>query len=145
MPFVSVPLEDLEAFLTARGFTPDVSGGERTFVRVGTVNPTLKIVVYTSVAVGASAARGTGKDAIRVVLLGTTPGVRDGVRCLGKTTRVNRTGTVAGVLQRLKARIIEASTLATTYGPPCPRCGGTTYGDSGRCVGACYSRPHPRS
>ncbi len=129
--YVSVPTEQLDTLLLTRGFTPATVGAERVYTRSSKTNPALRIVVYSSVRQGDEKARKVGKDAIRVVLLGKTPRREF---CLAKTTRINRTGTVEGVLDRVWDRIKEASTAAQTYGCACPKCGSPTYADSGRCI-----------
>lgn len=129
--YVSVPTENLDNLLLARGFTPATVGSERIYTRTSKTNPALRIVVYSSVRQGEEKARKVGKDAIRVVLLGKTPHRE---WCLAKTTRINRTGTIEGVLDRVWDRIKEASSASQNYGCECPKCGSPTYADSGRCI-----------
>lgn len=91
----------------------------------------LKMVVYTSVAWSAAKARACGNDAIRVALVFCDAnGRRTGV---SSTTKVLRTGSVDGVLARLRTRMADA--WAERRGlKRCARCGAPAYGDSGRCV-----------
>lgn len=129
--FVTVPASALDALLANRGFTTEVKGTERVYTRTSRTNPSLRIVVYSSMTEGADKTRGVGKDAIRVNLLGKV-GEREW--CLHKGTRINRTGTVEGVVERLWGRVKDAADAAANFGDPCPKCKAPTYKDSGRCI-----------
>lgn len=129
--YVSVPTKQLDNLLLTRGFTPDTVGAERVYTRTSKTNGALRIVVYSSVKEGDTSARKTGSDAIRVVLLGKT-NMKEW--CLAKTTRINRTGTVQKVLDRVWDRVKEAAMAAQRYGCACQKCGSPTYADSGRCI-----------
>ena len=65
--YVDVPAQDLFGMLAGAGFTRGVVGREVTYTRKHDRDPRLSVVVFTSVAEGASDARGCGEDAIRVV------------------------------------------------------------------------------
>lgn len=88
--------------------------------------------VYTSVTTKKGVSRGAGEDAIRVcVLYQSGNGPEGPTRGLGHETRVNRVGSVEGVMYRVTERIVEAEALKLAW---CPRCGGPAYADSGNCI-----------
>jgi hypothetical protein len=139
--FVTVPTQELDNFLTCRGFTPGLVGSERVYTRSGKEKPNLRIVVYSSVKEGEAQARKKGQDAIRVLLLGSSPSSRSGTYCLHKTARINRVsakGTqgegVQAILGRIWDRVKEACEASKKFGGPCRKCGAPTYSDSGRCT-----------
>lgn len=130
--FVNVPSSKIDELLASRGFTTEVKGKERVYTRTSKTNPSLRIVVYSSITDGADKARGVGKDAIRVNLLGK---VGDREWCLHKGTRINRTGTVEGVIERIWGRVKVAADASKGYGDhPCSKCSAPTYADTGRCI-----------
>lgn len=103
---VLVPAEQLFAFLASKGFAERQQRGvEIVYERRHDRDPRYRVLVYTSVRRGASAARAVGKDAIRVCAI-----FDDGQRSFGvaKLPRVHRTGTVDGVLERVIDRSREA-------------------------------------
>lgn len=111
--FVEVPPARLREALEKAGFVraTDLKYTEEVYERVHHRNPDFRVRVYTSIACGAT--RGCGKDAIRVVAL-RNPSVlerearRTNLTCVHKATRVHRTGTVEGVLERMLGRMREA-------------------------------------
>lgn len=131
--FVDVPRSAFEAFFGDKGFEPQERFGELTYEREVSrrgAGP-VKVLVYTTVPFGGGRARPVGKDAIRVsVVFCDANGKRHGV---SSETKVLRTGTVEGVLERLLERMrlawIEARKLKV-----CPDCESPAYADSGRCV-----------
>lgn len=145
--FVEVPEEAFRAF-EKKGFTADRSGNELVYRRTSTENPGLTILVYTSVAIGATVARGCGKDAVRVVLvgfMGTRPdGSSRGERGLF-TQKVLRVTSVEGVLNRAWNACYHAALGGQKYGGPCPHCGAITYADSKRCTVPECRRAHAPS
>lgn len=136
--FTQVPLADIHSFLTEKRFTPDRVGDERVYTRTGR-NSSLRIVVYSSVQEGETAARDCGTDAIRVVLLGKS---RTEERCFYKARRINRTGTVQEILDRVLNRILEAAEASKNYHGPCTKCGCPLYADSGRCTNTICRKDH---
>lgn len=135
--FVEVPAESIDSLLLGKGFVAGLQGNEKTYTRVGKDNPLLSIVVYSSVALGASTARGCGDDAIRVILVGEARKVNDVFHrsfCLHKTKKILRTGSVEKILDRVMDRVMEAAIASKKFGGPCEKCGSVTYRDSGRCL-----------
>jgi hypothetical protein len=137
--YVEVPRAAFEAFFAARGFEPAERWGELAFEREvvssGGRRPSsaglVKVVVYTSVPFGGGRARPVGRDAVRVsVVFRDCNGGQHGV---SSETKVLRTGTVEGVLERVLGRMREAWAAALGLGR-CARCGAPAYADSGRCV-----------
>lgn len=114
MSAVSVPLVTLETFLTARGFSRSSVGNEIVFERVHHACQHVIIRVYTSVEVGETVSRGIGKDAIRASAFYRPP-VGGQSRGVGKATRINRTGTIEGVLARLEERMREVYRAANHF------------------------------
>lgn len=108
---VVVPAEAIFAFLKARGFTlrPNTYRMRRSqevvYERPHAADPRYRVLVYTSVREGSSAARSVGTDAIRVCAI-----FNDGATSRGicKLPIVKRTGTVEGVLARMLERMREA-------------------------------------
>lgn len=88
------------------GFTEDTSAkGERTFFRE-IPNTNKKVVVYTTIV--KDSVREVGKDAIRIC--GVYVNSEDKVLGLVKNKRVNRTGDIDGIVERMYQRMRE------TYG-----------------------------
>lgn len=95
--------------MTAAGFTPDAeqSGNELVLSRQHHVDPTMWVKIYTSLPQGGGNGRSCGSDAIRVLLIFRNEKTgRSG--CLFKATRVHRTGTQQGVIDRTIQRAREA-------------------------------------
>lgn len=133
MSRTNIPGTTIERFLQEKGFVRGVRGHEVTYEKLNHNNSCAKVIVYTSLGVGELVVRDTGKDAIRVLLLGKMP---DGKWiCLNKSKRVHRTGTVEAVLERMLERMRESYALANQFAKhPCLKCRGCTWPDSGRCV-----------
>lgn len=107
--YVAVPAEAIEKKLADMGFVRGSFGGEVTFSLVHKRCKHITITVYTSLPVRGSEVRGVGEDAIRVTAVYKKPWRgRDFVRVVHRATRVHRTGSVEGVLQRLYERAREA-------------------------------------
>lgn len=107
--YVEVSREKMEAMLKGAGFEvhAQAKGHEVVYRRRHHADPTMWVKVYTSLSKDASAARGCGEDAIRVVLVFENP--RTGASgCLYKCPRVYRTGSEQKVLDRLLERMREA-------------------------------------
>jgi hypothetical protein len=107
-PFVQVRREVFLARLAAAGFHPDPEArGEVQVVRQHHMDPTMHVRIYTSLPLEGGNTRAVGADAIRVLLMFKNPqSGRSG--CLFKATRVNRTGTEDGVIERTIQRAREA-------------------------------------
>lgn len=111
--YVEVNSEAFEALLTSLGFSSHVANSELVYTkRPYSECPELMLKVYTSIAVGDSAARGCGEDAIRVVAVWDN-GATDGKKIsfgVCKNARVYRTGSQEGVFERVQDRIAQADT-----------------------------------
>lgn len=104
--FVEVPAAAIQERLAAAGFRlVPATRGEEVYERAHDKDARYTVKVYSSVVRGATEARSCGADAIRVVALFTP---RDKTYPIFKSTRVYRTGTVAGVLDRMVERMREA-------------------------------------
>lgn len=110
--FVSVPSEKLESFLKDKGFKRTETRTEVVYVFNHKVNKNIQIKVYTSIKIGNQAARGCGKDAIRVCAV-----FNNGKKSFGiaKLPRVYRTGSVDKVLDRMLERMREAYSVSTDW------------------------------
>ncbi len=108
--YVEVSREDMVNALTKAGFTASPLGGELMFYRVHHLDSTMMVKIYTSMPRNGGDSRACGEDAIRVVLIFSTA-QRSG--CLYKATRVFRTGTSAGVIERTLDRAREAYAAGT--------------------------------
>lgn len=97
---------DFEKFLSDKGFVRTESGDEVVYVKDHDQVSHLIIKVYTSIRIGAKAARAVGEDAIRVCALFVKDEKTFGV---GKFARVYRTGNQEGVFERTASRIEEAT------------------------------------
>ena len=104
MSFVPVPAEAIRARLVQAGFErlPTRPGTEEVYRRAHDADPRYVVKVYSSIREGAQAARGRGKDAIRVVAV-----FEDRVG-IYKAERVYRTGSIEGVLDRMMYRARQA-------------------------------------
>lgn len=143
--FVSVPthrleelLEDVGERVRARGgsFLWTSQGRERVFELTPHASPVpTRIRIFTSVAVGESAARDCGKDAIRIVVgrvQGADPdrGANGVFRPLEKGTKILRTAPqgipeahrIEKFVERLKGAIRDAYVRARAV-KACPTCG----------------------
>lgn len=147
--YVEIDRGRMETFLQGMGFTemfvePSRYERELIYVRCHDKDPKLVIKVYTSIASSSSVARERGADAIRVVLVGSSPGVLSAG--IWKGTKILRTGTVAGVFERIRERAREAYAVANRVrlAPHCKECGFYTYLDTRRCAnGECITRKQP--
>lgn len=111
--FVSVPSQVLEDFLQKKGFTATTQRNEIVYIKRSKVDPNLMLKVYTSIAVGSTAVRAAGKDALRCCVvwdngLGRSFGV-------GKFNPVFRVHSVQSVLERLELRLKEAAQRARDW------------------------------
>ena len=106
--FVHVPAAAIRERLAAAGFRllPG-QHGEEVYERAHARDSRYTIKVYSSIQRGAGEARDCGKDAIRVVAL-FRPWENAVANCVHKSTRVHRSGTVDGVLDRMIERAREA-------------------------------------
>ena len=99
--FVNIKLEEMDAFLTERGFQPITLAGtvEKVYAkRVDKAGITLSLRVYTGVEGGES--RGVGEDAIKIMLF--TKNASGKICKVGGSKRVNR---VKGWKSNLQARL----------------------------------------
>ena len=110
--YVEVPARDIEAFCRKHKFDRTVHRREVVYVRSSVRNPDVKIKVYTSIRVGRSAARGNGKDSIKVCVV-----FDNGRRAfgIGKFPRVHRTGSPEAVLARVLERLKAAAKRANEW------------------------------
>lgn len=110
--FVEVPSAVLFKHLEAHGFTDVTMFREVVYQRVHHIDPRYKILIYTSVARGATTARACGADAIRVA-----PIVLEGFRSRGiaKLPRILRTGSVEAVFERVIERAREAYAICNEH------------------------------
>lgn len=112
--FVQIPSATLFAFLESKGFVQSPEGKrsyrEVVYERAHHKDARYKVLVFTSIAAGATNARKLGADAIRVVALFERAPDKDGWTYseARKQKRVFRTGTVEGVLERMYERMREA-------------------------------------
>lgn len=144
MAYVAITRKAIEEFLTARRFEAAKRGNELVFIRSHSKCPGLKMLVYTSLAYDGLQARGCGQDAIRCCLIFSHDDGWSRDAGIGKTTRVHRVTSEAGILSRLGDRLqtlaAEASQMLMD---PCPHCGAPRYADSGRCVSWKCRKEHP--
>ncbi len=92
---------DLRAMLDSAGFSEIDSRGELVFERVHARTPAIRVRVYTTIRNGE--VREVGDDAIRVCLVYRNK--NGDTRGLSKGKRVNRTGTVGGIVGRTLGRM----------------------------------------
>lgn len=96
------------AALEEKGFVVDSEAyGELVYMRQHHRDPTMYVKIYTSMPLAAGDTRGRGEDAIRVLLVFMNPRTKKS-GCLYKASRVYRTGTQAGVIERTLERAREA-------------------------------------
>lgn len=110
--FVEVPSPVLVAFLEKLKFSPTRVGNEVVYERASGQCEHMKLRVYTSIRVGEENARGLGKDAIKVAAFYKRGTYSKGI---AKVARVYRTGTVDGVLLRIKDRILAVAEVANKW------------------------------
>jgi hypothetical protein len=105
--YVEVSRESFISRLEQAGFKPDPEArGELVYQRQHDLDPTMFVKIYTSLPLNGGDVRPAGADAIRVLLVFNNPRTgRSG--CLFKASRVYRTGTEAGVLDRTLQRARE--------------------------------------
>jgi hypothetical protein len=132
--FVPVSMRDFEALLGRHGFERDAAASTRARQEALSVALTgeTKLVVYTTVPVGAAEVRDVGEDSIKVALIGPK-----GRPLMKRQPYACRTrGWRSTLLDRLDVAL-------ATLGAPCARCGGPTVareGSSGTFHG-CVSYP----
>jgi hypothetical protein len=103
--FVAVPSQTLEDHLQKKGYRRTVQRNEVVYIKRSQVDPSLMIKVYTSIAIGQTAVRAAGRDAIRCCVVWDNGFRSFGV---GKFPPVFRVHSVQSVLERLDARLKEA-------------------------------------
>lgn len=115
--YVEVPLDAILGRLVKAGFTKEMRPGEITYSRQHDRDTRLKVIVYTSIAENATAGRGCGEDAIRVVALfsWTRRGETEVRRKKLYTGRVFRVTSVEGVLDRMMERARDAYAACNTW------------------------------
>ena len=108
--YVQVSREAMITALERAGFGVDadpMNGGELVYIRQHHLDPTMYVKVYTTLGVRGGDVRAKGADAIRVLLIfRNEKSGKSG--CLYKATKVLRTGTEAGVIERTLERAREA-------------------------------------
>jgi hypothetical protein len=103
--FIEVPSAAIQERLAVAGFElMAATHGEEVYLRVHDKDERYAIKVYSSIQRGESSVRKCGADAIRVVALFQP---RDKVYPIFRSARVYRTGSVAGVLDRMVERMRE--------------------------------------
>ena len=110
--------------LKGAGFEEEFSEGvkERIFSR--SVNPDVRVMVYTSIS--AKGIRGRGKDAIRVCAVRKFSDGKE--RGIVKNKRVNRTGEISNIVQRVLDRMRSSwKEVKKTEGRRCSKCGAHTF------------------
>lgn len=111
--YVPVPAQDIEDFLSSKGFARTVQYREVVYVRAHEKNPEVKVKVYTSIRTGAVQARSCGADSIKIC---TVFEGRNGRSFgIGKFPRVHRTGSPAAVLERTLERMKQAYRRGTEW------------------------------
>jgi hypothetical protein len=102
-----MPAHAIRSRLSTAGFkrSPTSSGNEEVYDLWHTRDNHYVVRVYSSIRAGMDEARGCGGDAIRIVALHIDNNV---VTPIFKATRIHRTGTVEGVLDRMIERSREA-------------------------------------
>lgn len=106
MSYVDVPAAAIRERLVAAGFhLVPATRGEEVYERAHDKDMRYTLKVYSTIQRGEVVARACGADAIRVVALFTP---RDKSYPVFKSARVYRTGTVAGVLERMVQRARDA-------------------------------------
>ncbi len=130
----------IKTFLTEMGFkeTPQEGCAETVFGKESRRLRGVVMLVYTSIE-GAEV-REKGTDAIRVCAVGVNRfGERRG---LASETRVHRTGSLEGIPDRVKDRIVDVAAELNNI-PVCGDCGAATFRrKNGRacCTDFCWSR-----
>lgn len=104
--YFAVPASAIEDFLTDKKFERTVQRNEVVYSRKSSRNPNVILKVYTSIRIGASAVRGSGKDAIRACVI-----FDNGQRSfgIGKFPPVFRVTSTNSVLLRLDERLRQAA------------------------------------
>ncbi len=105
--FVVMPAHVIRSRLFAASFVraTNIRGDEEVYDRRHDRDPRYVVRIYSSIRAGMDEARGRGGDAIRVVALLIVGNV---VTPIYKGTRIHRTGTIDGVLDRMISRAREA-------------------------------------
>jgi hypothetical protein len=127
--------QEIEQVLTKAGFVEEWHGDEqgkgrdpgdwtkeRTFYRFVEDTPDIRIVVYTTIE--GTRVRASGKDAIRVAAVYRTKAGRD--QGLKKDIRVNRTGDIEGIVERMLERA-RGAWAAAKNALRCPSCGAPMF------------------
>ena len=121
--FVPVALADFEALLAPHGFERDAAASAR--ARQETLSVTLtgetRLLVYTTVPVGAGSVRDVGEDSIKVALIGPK-----GRPLMRKQPYACRTRNWRSTL------LDRLDTALATLGAPCAKCGGPTVAREGQ-------------
>ena len=103
--YVEVPAQDIEDFLSSKGFERTVHCQEVVYVRAHDRDPDVKVKVYTSIRTGAQSTRARGADSIKVCTVFDNGRKSFGI---GRFPRVHRTGSAGKVLKRTYQRMREA-------------------------------------
>ena len=132
----------LDSALCGLGLQPRQGRGERVYT--APAGDRIELCVFSSVvwSNGHLAARPDSKDAIRVSLVYTCQ--EGGKRGLRSDTRINRTGTVQSILERVQQRTMAA--FAAVDGLPRCHCGAPKFTSKAGnlvCAEACWTRKAP--
>jgi hypothetical protein len=101
---VVVPAAVLETFLQSKGFERSVWRGEVVYVKRHEKDRRFVVSVYTTISDGSTRTRRLGEDSIKVSAFMYLDEATGRTRGVSKQTRIFRTGTVEGVLERILER-----------------------------------------
>ncbi len=110
--YVEVKAESIESFLRSKSFDRTVVGNEVVYFRRSKARPSVQIKVYTSIRIGRTSARATGKDSIKVCVV-----FDDGCRRfgIGKFPHINRVHSEESVLARIGEKLQMAAARAAEW------------------------------
>ena len=129
--------EALIKMVDSCGFKPVVGQREKVFARTIHTNEAIEVRVYTSIF--GDQVDLLGADAIRVSVLYN--GAENKVRPLGKTKRVNRTGTIEDIVERTRSRMRDGYRIGLN--PEKCRCGAPKFTSKAGnlvCADACWTK-----
>jgi len=111
--YVQVPAADMIAHLRSRGFHQVDDDYQLTFEKVHPEASVVRVRVYTSIPVGGTSVKRSGRDSIRVCTIGQ---FRSGKTFgIGKFPPVFRVKSVESVLRRIDERVEAAMRRGTEW------------------------------
>ncbi len=110
--FFEVPAAEIEKFLSSKSFVRGIQGNEVVYTRKSRRNPDVLMKVYTSIRVGRTAVRSSGKDSIKVCVVFDSGRRSFGI---GKFPPVFRVTSTESTLERLQHRIMMAAHRAEEW------------------------------